>query len=164
MPDTIKLLVLDFDGVVTDNRVWTDEHGREMVASWRSDSLRLKMLRKAGIETVILSSEPNNVVAARANKMGIEAIHGIGIHAKGQALLQLLDEKKIEALHTIYVGNDLNDLPCFEIAGWAVAVSDAYAEVLRAADYVLNKPGGRGALRELCDLLVKSIQENRNGS
>jgi YrbI family 3-deoxy-D-manno-octulosonate 8-phosphate phosphatase len=164
MPKTIKLLVVDFDGVVTDNRVWTDEHGREMVASSRSDSLRLKMLREAGIETVILSSEPNSVVATRANKMGIEAIHGVGIQVKGQALLRLLEEKKVEAVQAVYVGNDINDLPCFEIAGWAVAVCDAHAEVLRAADFILSKPGGRGALRELCDLILKSTQEKDNGS
>ncbi len=164
MPGTIKLLVLDFDGVITDNRVWTDEHGREMVASSRSDSLRLKMLKEVGIETVILSSEPNPVVAARAQKMGIEAIHGVGVHGKGQALVELLDERKVEAESIIYVGNDINDLPCFEIAGWAVAVADAYDEVRRAADTILSNPGGRGALRELCDLILISIQENTHGS
>ena len=164
MPGSIKLLVLDFDGVVTDNRVWTDENGHEMVASSRSDSLRLKTLREVGIETVILSSEPNPVVLARANKMGIEAIHGVGVQAKGQALERLLREKKVAAEQVVFVGNDINDLPCFEIAGWAVAVPDAYPEVKRAADFILSNPGGRGALRELCDLILKSIQENTNDS
>lgn len=157
MPDKIDLVVLDFDGVVTDNRVWTDQDGREMVSAWRSDSLWLGELHDRGVQVVILSSEPNQVVKARARKMGLEAVHGVGIKEKGEALKNLLSEKKIEAAHTIYVGNDINDLPCFEIAGWGVAVADAYPEVLRAADYVLNRPGGHGALRELCEMILARL-------
>ena len=164
MPDVIRLLVLDFDGVITDNRVWTDEHGRETVASTRSDSMRLKMLQAAGIEAVILSSEPNPVVVARAKKIGVQAVHGVGIHAKGQALLHLLEERNVQAGETVYVGNDLNDLPCFEIAGWAVAVADAFTEVRRAADFTLSNPGGHGAVRELCELILKSLQEKKDDS
>jgi YrbI family 3-deoxy-D-manno-octulosonate 8-phosphate phosphatase len=164
MPQSIKLLVLDFDGVVTDNSVWTDENGREMVASSRSDSLRLKTLKDIGIETVILSSEPNSVVLARARKMGVAAIHGVGVQAKGQALERLLREKKVVADQVVFVGNDINDLPCFDIVGWSVAVADAFAEVKRAADFILTKPGGRGAVREISDLIIKSIQENINDS
>lgn len=157
MPEKIDLVVLDFDGVVTDNRVWTDQDGREMVSAWRSDSLWLGELHDRGVQVVILSSEPNQVVKARARKMGLEAVHGVGIKEKGEALKNLLSEKKIEAAHTIYVGNDINDLPCFEIAGWGVAVADAYPEVLRAADYVLNRPGGHGALRELCEMILARL-------
>ena len=164
MPAVIKLLVLDFDGVVTDNRVWTDEHGNEMVASTRSDSMRLKMLQEAGVEAVILSSEPNPVVMARAKKIGLQAVHGVGIHAKGEALLQLLEERNVLAGETVYVGNDLNDLPCFEVAGWAVAVADAFTEVRRAADFTLSNPGGQGAIRELCELILKSLQEKKDDS
>jgi len=68
---------------------------------------------------------------------------------------EVLEQKNIKAENVIYVGNDLNDLPCFEIAGWSVAVADAYPEVIRAADFVLSKTGGHGALRELCDLLLR---------
>jgi N-acylneuraminate cytidylyltransferase len=67
----------------------------------------------------------------------------------------LLEQKHIKAENVVYIGNDLNDLPCFEIAGWAVAVADAYPEVLRAADLVLSRPGGHGAVRELFDLILK---------
>jgi len=157
-PDKIELIVLDFDGVLTDNRVWTDEHGRESVSANRSDSMRLGELRVAGIDVIILSSEPNPVVAARAKKMGVEAIHGIGIHEKGTALTELLMERKIDPACVIYVGNDVNDLPCFVKVGWAVAVADAFPEVLRAADYVLSRAGGEGALRELCDLILFRAQ------
>jgi N-acylneuraminate cytidylyltransferase len=112
-------------------------------------------MRVAGIEVIILSSEVNRVVEARAKKMGVEAIHGVALHEKGQVLQEVLAQKNIRAENVVFVGNDINDLPCFEIAGWAVAVADAYPEVLRAADFVLTKPGGRGALRELCDLILK---------
>jgi N-acylneuraminate cytidylyltransferase len=157
MPEKVELIVLDFDGVITDNRVYTDQDGREMVAASRSDSLLLKLLRENGVETVILSSEPNPVVAARAKKMGLESVQGVGIQAKGQALARLLEEKHIDAQHVVYIGNDINDLPCFEIAGWAVAVADAYPQVIRAADHVLTKSGGHGAVRELCEIVLKNL-------
>lgn len=154
MPAKIDLLVLDFDGVVTDNRVWVSEEGREMVAAYRSDSLIMGKLRAAGTEVVILSSEVNPVVAARARKMKVEAIHGVGLEDKAEVLKNLLESRKINPAHVAYIGNDLNDLPCFEVAGWAVAVADAQPEVLRAADYVTRKPGGHGAVREVCDLIL----------
>jgi N-acylneuraminate cytidylyltransferase len=154
MPEKVKLLVLDFDGVVTDNRVWTDEEGHEMVAASRSDSLIMRTMKKAGVEVVILSSEVNPVVAARARKMGVEAIHGVGLDDKAGVLQNLLETRKMDPACLVYVGNDINDLPCFEIAGWAVAVADALPEVLSAADFVLAKNGGHGAVRELCDLIL----------
>lgn len=154
MPEKIELIITDFDGVITDNRVWVDQDGRETVAAYRSDSMRIKDLRAAGIDILILSSEPNRVVEARARKMGVEAIHGVAIHEKGRVMREVLERKDIRAENVIYIGNDLNDLPCFEVAGWAVAVADAFPEVRRAADYILSKPGGHGALRELCDLVL----------
>jgi N-acylneuraminate cytidylyltransferase len=96
--------------------------------------------------------------------MGIDAIHGLGLHEKGEALKKFLAEKRLDPAQIIYVGNDFNDLPCFEIAGWAVAVSDAYPDVIRAADHVLMRPGGYGALRELCDLVLNKLEEKSNGS
>jgi YrbI family 3-deoxy-D-manno-octulosonate 8-phosphate phosphatase len=154
MPEKIDLVICDFDGVITDNRVWVDQDGRESVAAYRSDSIRVRELREQGIEVLILSSEANRVVEARAKKMGVEAIHGIGIQEKGRVMREVLAQKNIRAENVIFVGNDLNDLPCFEVAGWSVAVADAYPEVIRAADFVLSKAGGHGALRELSDLLL----------
>jgi len=155
----IHTVAFDFDGVFTDNKVWVDQDGTESIAAYRSDSMRVGELRELGIEVMIISSEPNRVVAARAKKMGVQALHGVGISEKGRALRQVLEQKKVRAENVVYVGNDINDLPCFEIAGWSVAVADAYPEVIRAADYVLSRPGGHGALRELCDLILK----NRGG-
>ena len=154
MPQKIELLVLDFDGVVTDNRVWVSEDGYEMVAANRGDSLIMSKLMRAGTDVVILSSEVNPVVAARARKMKVEAIHGVGLEDKAAVLQNLLKERKIDPACVAYVGNDLNDLPCFDEVGWAVAVADAQPEVLRAADFVTSKTGGHGAVREICDLIL----------
>ncbi len=155
MPAEIKLIVSDFDGVFTDNRVWVDQDGREMVAASRSDGLRTRDLRERGIEVVVLSSEENPVVQARARKMGFEAVQEPDSRKKGEAFQNLLDRKHVDPAQVVFIGNDENDLPCFELAGWAVAVHDSYPAVLRAADYVLQKPGGYGALRELFDLVLK---------
>ena len=153
MPEKIDLVISDFDGVITDNRVWVNEDGMEFVAAFRSDSIGVQLLRAIGIEVMILSSEPNRVVEARARKMGVEVIHGVGIHEKGRVMREVLEQKNVKAENVIYIGNDVNDLPCFEIAGWSIAVADAYPELIQAADFVLSKPGGHGALREVCDLI-----------
>jgi N-acylneuraminate cytidylyltransferase len=159
MPDRIDLVITDFDGVITDNRVWTDETGKETVAASRSDSMHIRELRERGVEVVILSSEPNPVVRARAAKMGdVEAVHGIDIRGKGAAFREILARKHVDAGRVAYIGNDLNDLPCFDLAGWSVAVADAYPEVLRRADYVLSRPGGYGALREVCEMILARLR------
>ena len=164
MPQEIKLIISDFDGVISDGRVWTDENGKETVAAIRSDSMRIRQMRECGIEVMILSSEVNPVVKARAEKMGVEAISGVDLREKGEVFKKFLAENHLDASQVIYLGNDFNDLPCFELAGWAVAVADAYPEVLRAADYVLSRAGGQGALRELCDLVLNKLEEKTNGS
>ena len=165
-PSEIKLIIFDFDGVITDNFVLTDEDGKEMIAASRSDSMHIGTLRKKGVETMILSTEPSPVVAARAKKIGVDVIQGIGISEKGRVMRDVLTKKTIKPEHVIFVGNDLNDLPCFEIAGWAVAVADAYPEVLRAADFVLSRKGGHGAMRELCEIVLKQLskKDQANGS
>lgn len=155
MPEKIDLIISDFDGVITDNRVWVNEDGTEYVAAYRSDSIGVQYLRASGIDVMIISSESNRVVEARARKMGVQVIHGVGIHDKGRVMRDVLEQKNIRAENVIYIGNDLNDLPCFEVAGWSVAVADAYPEVVRAADFVTSKAGGHGALREVCDLILK---------
>jgi N-acylneuraminate cytidylyltransferase len=163
IPANVKLIVSDFDGVITDNRVWTSEEGLETVVASRSDSMRVRTLRERGVEVMILSSEPNPVVKARAEKMGVASVQGIDIRGKGEALKKLLAEKNVDATNVVYIGNDLNDLPCFEIAGWAVAVADAYPEVLQAADHVLTRAGGHGAVRELCELVLKNMDTKQEG-
>ncbi len=157
MPEKVDLMVFDFDGVITDNRVWVDENGFERVAANRSDSLGIRYLTEAGLEMMILSMEVNKVVAARAKKMGIPALHGI--NDKVTTLRNLLNERNISAENVIYVGNDTNDLDCFRLVGYAVAVGDAQPEVKRAADLVLSQNGGRGAVREICDIILQKIKQ-----
>ena len=152
-PKKVKLLVLDFDGVLTDNRVWVDGEGHEFVAANRSDSMGIRVLMKEGVEVFVLSTEVNPVVAARCRKMGVPVMHGVEM--KAEVLTKMLDEKNIHPDEVIYVGNDINDLPCFPVVGFAVAVPDAMPEVLQAADYVLHANGGHGAVREICDLILR---------
>jgi N-acylneuraminate cytidylyltransferase len=152
-PKTVALVVFDFDGVMTDNRVWVDENGHEQVAANRSDSLGISHLREAGIPTMVLSKETNPVVAARCKKLKMPCVQGVD--DKATVLRQILAERQIDPAQVVYVGNDTNDLPCFPVAGCAVAVADAHPEVLRQADQVLKLPGGRGAVRELCDILME---------
>jgi YrbI family 3-deoxy-D-manno-octulosonate 8-phosphate phosphatase len=152
IPARVKLLILDFDGVITDNRVWVDESGRELVAANRSDSLGINMLRQVGVETVVISKETNPVVSARCRKMDIACIQGE--NDKQTAVRKVMAERTIDPAQVVYLGNDVNDLPCFPLVGWAVVVADAFPEVARKADYILSKPGGHAAVRELCDLIL----------
>jgi len=155
LPRKPELVVFDFDGVMTDNRVWVDREGREMVAAYRSDSIGVKQLISAGIKVIVLSTEVDAVVSARCRKMGIPALQGI--EDKATALQNYLLENKIDAKNVVYLGNDINDLPCFPLVGCAVVVSDALQEAIRQSDMVLTKEGGRGAVRELCDLILMNI-------
>ena len=158
MPGKVRLLVLDFDGVLTDNRVWVDQDGREMVAANRSDSLGINLLRQAGVETVVISLETNPVVAARCRKMNIPWIQGET--DKASALRKLIQERNLDPGEVVFLGNDVNDLPCFPLVGWAVAVADAMPEVIQQADAVLARSGGHAAVRELCDLLMAQLSGN----
>ncbi len=159
-PTQVEALILDFDGVLTDNRVWTDEEGREAVASNRSDSEGLSRLRQAGVQVWVISKERSPVVAARCNKLRIPFLQGID--DKETALRKLLAEHQINPAHAVYVGNDVNDLPCFPIVGWAAAVADAIPLVVQQADYVLTRAGGHGAVREVCDLILQRCYETRS--
>ena len=154
IPSQVKLLVLDFDGVLTDNRVWVDQDGRESVAANRSDSLWLSLLRDKGVVVYVLSKETNPVVAARCRKMNIPFIQGED--NKETALKNLMERLGVQPSQSVYCGNDINDLPCFPLVGWAVAVADAVPEVARQADYVLARSGGFGAVRELCEMIINA--------
>ncbi|MEN4012997.1 MAG: acylneuraminate cytidylyltransferase [Chloroflexota bacterium] len=153
LPAEVRLVVFDFDGVLTDNRVWVDAEGHEFIAAYRSDSLGIQALQRVGVKTLVLSTETDGSVAARCRKIGLTVIQGV--REKATRLTTYLREENIDPAAVVYVGNDVNDLVCFDLVGCAVAVADAHVEVLRQADLVLSKPGGHGAVRELCDLLVR---------
>ncbi|MFE7711096.1 cytidylyltransferase domain-containing protein [Streptomyces sp. NPDC057486] len=150
--EDIDAVVLDFDGTQTDDRVLIDSDGREIVAVHRGDGLGIAALRRAGLDLLILSTEQNPVVAARANKLKIPVLHGID--RKDLALKQWCDEHGIAPERVLYVGNDVNDLPCFALAGWPVAVASAHDSVRVAARAVTTTPGGFGAIREIAAWLL----------
>ena len=152
IPEDISLLILDFDGVLTDDRVYVNQHGEETVAAHRGDGMGISRVKRAGIGVIILSKEKNPVVQARGNKLKIDVYQGV--EDKGKKLQEILKEKGLSAEQVVYVGNDINDLPCFPLVGLAVAVADAHPEVIFQAGLVLRKKGGFGAVREICDLLV----------
>jgi N-acylneuraminate cytidylyltransferase len=156
-PENISLLVMDFDGVLTDNRVWVNDKGEESVAANRSDSLGLSILReKTGVECLVISKERNLVVEARCRKMQVPVMQAVD--DKAAALQKVMIEKGLTSAEVIYMGNDTNDLPCFPMVGYTVAPADAHPEVARQADLVLTLNGGHGAVRELCDILLSRLQ------
>lgn len=155
-PNPIALLVFDFDGVFTDNRVYVLEDGREAVACNRGDGMGLAMLRERGMHMAVLSTEVNPVVNARCRKLQIECTHGLA--DKRSALVALAREKNVDLKQVVYVGNDVNDLGCMEAAGFSVVVADAHPSAREKADFVLSQPGGAGAVRELCDLLLQHMR------
>jgi N-acylneuraminate cytidylyltransferase len=152
LPADLKLLVLDFDGTLTDDRVWIDQDGRETVAAHRGDGMGISLLKQAGVEVVVLSKERNPVVARRCEKLGIECHQGID--AKAPAINDLITKRKLKPDQVAYAGNDINDLECFAAVGFAAAVADAHPRVRQAADLRLSRKGGHGAVRELCDLIL----------
>lgn len=157
LPNDVGLVVFDFDGVMTDNRVWVNQDGVESVAAFRSDSLGISALLKAGIPAMVLSTETNPVVAARCQKLKLPLLQGV--QDKASSLITVLNELGMDHSRVVYVGNDVNDLPCFPVVGCAVAVADAEAAVLRQADLVLSRKGGHGAVREVCDLILHRLKE-----
>jgi YrbI family 3-deoxy-D-manno-octulosonate 8-phosphate phosphatase len=150
----IKLLVLDFDGVMTDNRVLVSEDGKEFVFCYRGDGLGIEMLRKKGIEVIVISKEKNPVVQARCNKLKIECWQGID--DKETIFLREIKKRGLNLEDVCFIGNDITDLGCIKKAGLGIAVADSEEPLLDIADYVTKRKGGKGAVREICNLILKS--------
>jgi YrbI family 3-deoxy-D-manno-octulosonate 8-phosphate phosphatase len=150
--DDVDAVVLDFDGTQTDDRVLIDSDGHEAVTVHRGDGLGIAALRRAGLPVLILSSETNPVVAARARKLQVPVLHGID--RKDLALKQWCEENGIAPERVLYAGNDVNDLPCFGLVGWPVAVAGAHDVVRAAARAVTTAHGGHGAIREIAAWLL----------
>ncbi len=148
----IDLVILDFDGVLTDNRVYVMEDGREVVACHRGDGWGIGILKQAGIEVMILSTERNLVVSARAEKLGVECQQNC--LDKATATVALLEKKGINPERVMYVGNDTNDADAMALVGHPAAPADAHPSVLKIAKTVTRASGGFGVVRELADLLV----------
>ena len=159
-PARVSLLLMDFDGVLSDDLVFTDQDGRESVRCSRSDGFGLSLLReKTDIQAAVLSREENPVVSARCRKLKLEVFQGV--HQKDQALKDLIAEHGWNPEEILYIGNDLPDLAVLPVVGYFAAPADAHPEVLRRADLILKHRGGRGAVRELCERLLLEIH-NKN--
>lgn len=150
--EKVRLLALDFDGVLTDNRVLVSEDGTESVLCDRGDGFGIGLLNASVVAVVVISKEKNPVVAARCHKLGIECLQSCD--DKLPSLQALCSSRNLSAAEVAYVGNDLNDLECLRWVGLPIAVSDAVPEVLSVAKWVTTKPGGHGAVREICDMLL----------
>ena len=148
----LDAVVLDFDGTQTDDRVWLAADGGEQVAVHRGDGMGVAAMRRAGLEVLILSTEAHPVVSARAAKLGVECLQGVD--RKGEALVAWCAEKELDPQRVLYLGNDVNDLPCFAEVGWPVAVASAHPPVRAAARAVTTVPGGHGAVREIASWIL----------
>ena len=148
----LDVLVTDFDGVHTDDRVWVDEDGREAVRVNRRDGLAVRLLQSAGVRVVVLSTESNPVVGARAKKLSVECLSGS--NDKANDLVNWADNHGFALDRIAFVGNDLNDLGAMSLVGWPIAVADACAEVLASARLITESSGGSGVLREIFDRLM----------
>lgn len=159
LPDRVSAVVFDFDGVFTDNRVLTFQDGTEAVLCSRSDGMGIELLRGVGLPMVVISKERNPVTTARCAKLGLEVVQGVD--DKVPAMTAWLAEHNLDPAHSIYVGNDVNDLPCMRLVGCAVAVADAHPAVLAEADVVLPEPGGNGAVRFLAEAIIARLGSTR---
>jgi 3-deoxy-D-manno-octulosonate 8-phosphate phosphatase (KDO 8-P phosphatase) len=147
----IKLLVYDFDGVMTNNKVFVDQYGNEMVEVSRADGLGIGEIRKLGIQQIILSTETNTVVSARAKKLNLFCLQGVD--NKAQALTEYCNEHQISLSHVAYVGNDINDLEVMKLVGVTFCPADAHVSIKKISQYILESKGGEGVSREILDLL-----------
>jgi YrbI family 3-deoxy-D-manno-octulosonate 8-phosphate phosphatase len=156
IPNEPSALILDFDGVFTDNKVLVSETGEEYVRCDRSDGHGIALLKKRGVPIIVLSTERNPVVGVRLKKLNIE--HYSGLEDKHGKLIEWSKRNSIDLSKAIYVGNDVNDIDCMKAVGCSVATNDAYPEVKAIASITLDSKGGSGAVREICDLVREKVK------
>ena len=158
----IKLLAMDFDGVHTDGRVFTDQDGKETVVCSRRDGMGLEILsRTSEVKACVISKEANPVVTARCKKLEIPCVQNVDTgEGKLEILKRFVAEHGFASEEVIYMGDDIVDMAPMRYAGIGIAVADAMPKVREAADYVTSAFGGRGAIREVCELIleVKGIE------
>lgn len=148
----IKHVFFDFDGVLTDNKVYTDQAGNESVACDRADGLGIKQLKSQGKSVYILSTETNPVVQQRADKLGIPCVQAC--KDKAQFMREWLQSQQVEPRHVAFVGNDINDLGVMQEVGLSFCPADSDASILTIADCVLSRNGGDKVVREVAALLA----------
>jgi YrbI family 3-deoxy-D-manno-octulosonate 8-phosphate phosphatase len=146
-----KVIFTDFDGCLTDDRVWLNQDGEEFVAANRKDGLAINRLKALGIRVVITSTETNKVVTARATKLGIKALQGLS--DKVEAIENYISKNNLTWKDSWYIGNDVNDLGAIRKAKFSICPSDAVKAVKKEVDLKLKTKGGYGVLSELVTLI-----------
>lgn len=157
----IRLLALDVDGVLTDGSLYFDNQGNEMKAFSTRDGLGMRLLQNHGIELALITGRESNIVARRAQQLGIQHVYQ-GRNDKLQALSELLDKTGLEEQMVCYAGDDWIDLPILDRVGLAVTVADADDVVRSRVHWVTSRAGGKGAVREICNLILKAKGLERN--
>ena len=158
----VRLLVLDFDGVMTDNKVLVSEDGAEAVWCHRGDGWGIAQLKQRGVKIIVISTESNRVVAARCRKLGLDFIQACS--EKLPALKRVVDEHGLSRRQVAYVGNDVNDLECLQWVGVSIAVADSMPEVRAAAGLITSRSGGAGAVREVADWIIAELPEPQSAA
>jgi len=151
----IVLMGFDVDGVLTDGTLYFSSQGDEIKAFSSLDGHGIKMLQRAGVEVAIISGRSSRALELRAQNLGITELH-MGVEDKRALLIELAARREIELAQTGYMGDDVVDLPILRVCGFSAAVADAHGEVRARVDYVATKGGGRGAVREVCDLILRA--------
>ncbi|MDE6851311.1 MAG: HAD hydrolase family protein [Lachnospiraceae bacterium] len=147
----IKLIISDFDGVMTDNRILVDDQGNESAYVSRADGQAIHILSTMGIELLIMSTEVNGIVEKRARKLNVECLHGVS--DKAECLKKYCGDRNIELKNVAYVGNDVNDYEAMKLVGLKIVPNDAYDVVKKIADYVTKTKGGYGVIREIAEVI-----------
>lgn len=151
----IRLLVLDVDGVLTDGRLHFSARGEELKSFHVRDGAGIVQVLRAGLQVAVISGRNSRAVERRMTELGVTWIRQ-GVEDKLAALRELLDILALGPQAVASVGDDTPDLPVFEVVRLAIAVADAHAGVKSRAHFITQAPGGMGAVREVCDLLLES--------
>ena len=151
----VVLMGFDVDGVLTDGTLYFSSAGDEMKAFSSLDGHGLKMLQRAGVEVAIISGRSSRALELRAMNLGVKELH-MGVADKRALLTGLAAQRAIDLTQTGYMGDDVVDLPVLRACGFSATAADAHGEVLARVDYVATRGGGRGAVREVCDLIIRA--------
>ena len=151
----VKLLLMDCDGVMTDGHLWVLEHDGDQKAFSARDGLGLDLLHRGGIKSGVISGRRSGALERRAKGLGMSYLK-MGFEDKVQVFAEVLAEAGLPSTQVAYMGDDLNDIPLLKQSGLAVAVADAVSETKAHAHYVTSVKGGYGAVREVCELILKS--------
>ena len=152
---TVKLLILDVDGVMTDGAISYDDEGRETKSFNSKDGHGIKLFMGAGLQVALITARSSKIVSNRAAELGIATVYQ-GATDKLSVFLKILKDLSLDPAETAYMGDDVIDLPVLKRAGLSVAPSDASADVIERVDYITERPGGRGAVREAVEVILKA--------